>query len=278
MDSPERPARYAVLGNPVGHSLSPRIHSNFASQTGEALRYEAIELPLDGFEAGIHLLQNRSYSGANITVPFKREAWALCTSLSKRAKLAGAVNTLSFNPDGSVNGDNTDGLGLCRDLVDNLQVDIGGRRILVLGAGGAVRGVLGPLLEQAPASLTIANRRPEKAVSLARDFTSQGNISALAFDALGGQDFDLVINGTAAGLDNEVPAIPNSVVSATSVCYDMMYSIEKPTAFVTWALSQGVAAAFDGLGMLVEQAAAAFEIWRGVRPDSTAVIQTLRAG
>lgn len=269
--------RYAVVGNPVGHSLSPRIHASFAEQTGEALSYEAIELPLDGFADGIRDLQQQGFGGVNVTVPFKREAWELCDSLSKRAEQAGAVNTLSFDGGGCIAGDNTDGIGLVRDLKENLGVELEGSTILVLGAGGAVRGVLGPLLEQSPTSLTIANRTPQKATTLARDFAAQGNVSALAFDALAGQDFDLVINATAAGLGNEVPAIPDSAINQETVCYDMMYNIEKPTAFVDWALSHGVSAAFDGLGMLVEQAAAAFEIWRGVNPDSENVIQSLRA-
>jgi len=268
--------RYAVVGNPVGHSLSPRIHAAFAAQTREALNYDAIELPTDGFVDGIRDLQRQGFSGANVTVPFKREAWELCDSLSKPAEQAGAVNTLSFDGSDRIAGDNTDGIGLVRDLDENLGVELAASNILVLGAGGAVRGVLGPLLEQSPASLTIANRTPEKAAALARDFAGQGNVSALAFDALAGQDFDLVINGTAAGLGNEVPAIPGSVINQTTMCYDMMYSIEKPTAFVDWALSHGAAGAFDGLGMLVEQAAAAFEIWRGVKPDSAVVIQSLR--
>lgn len=270
--------RYAVVGNPVGHSLSPRIHASFAAQTGEALSYEAIELPPDGFVDGIRDLQRQGFGGVNVTVPFKREAWELCDSLSQRAEQAGAVNTLSFDANGRIAGDNTDGIGLVRDLNDNLGVDIDGCNILVLGAGGAVRGVLGPLLERSPASLTIANRTPQKAAALARDFAGLGNVSALAFDALAGQDFDLVINGTAAGLGNQVPAIPGSVITAASVCYDMMYNIEKPTAFAAWALSHGAAGAFDGLGMLVEQAAAAFAIWRGVNPDSESVIQSLRTG
>lgn len=270
--------RYAVVGNPVGHSLSPRIHANFAEQTGEALSYEAIELPLDGFADGIRDLQQQGFGGVNVTLPFKREAWELCDSLSKRAEQAGAVNTLSFDGSGCIAGDNTDGIGLVRDLKENLGVELEGSTILVLGAGGAVRGVLGPLLEQSPTGLTIANRTPQKATTLARDFAAQGNVSALAFDALAGQDFDLVINATAAGLGNQVPAIPDSIISAASVCYDMMYNIEKPTAFVDWALSHGAAGAFDGLGMLVEQAAAAFAIWRGVNPDSKNVIQSLRAG
>ncbi len=272
----EQAARYAVVGNPVGHSLSPRIHGSFAEQTGQALSYQAIEIPIDGFADGIRELQSQRYSGLNVTVPFKRLAWELCDALSPRAEQAGAVNTLSFNADGDIAGDNTDGVGLTRDLVNNLQVEISRRDILVLGAGGAVRGVLGPLLELSPVSLTLANRTPEKAQALARDFADQGNIRAVGFETLGDRRFDLIINGTAAGLGNEVPAIPASAVDADTVCYDMMYNINEATAFVDWALSQGADQAFDGLGMLVEQAAAAFEIWRGVKPDSTAVIKSLR--
>ena len=268
--------RYAVVGNPVGHSLSPRIHACFAEQTGQALSYDAIELPLDGFAAGIRKLRQQGFRGLNITVPFKREAWALCDSLSTRAEQAGAVNTLSFTNDGSIAGDNTDGTGLVRDLVENLGIEIKGRDILVLGAGGAVRGVLGPLLEHSPARLVIANRTVEKAESLADDFSAVGNIRALPFDALEGQAFDLIVNGTAAGLSNEIPPIPTSLVRAVTACYDMMYNFEAPTAFVAWARDQGSVRAFDGLGMLVEQAAEAFRIWRGLSPETALVIDSLR--
>jgi shikimate dehydrogenase len=269
-------ARYAVVGNPVAHSLSPRIHNSFAAQTGEALSYKAIKLPLDGFANGIRDLQNQGYAGVNVTVPFKREAWELCDALSARAEQAGAVNTLSFAADGGIGGDNTDGLGLTRDLLSNLQIEIAQREILVLGAGGAVRGVLGPLLALAPASLTIANRTPAKAAALADYFAGQGHIQAVAFDALDDQRFDLVINGTAAGLGNDVPAVPDSILDQHTVCYDMMYNIESDTAFVAWALAQGVLRAHDGLGMLVEQAAEAFNIWRHVRPTTAEIIRSLR--
>lgn len=273
----EQVAHYAVAGNPITHSLSPQIHNSFAAQTGEALSYRAIELPLGGFAPGIRDLQNRGFAGVNVTVPFKGEARNLCDSLSARAERAGAVNTLSFETDGGIAGDNTDGLGLTRDLRDNLGIEIKQREILLLGAGGAVRGVLDPLLALSPARLTIANRTPAKASQLARDFADCGNTEALAFEALDGREFDLVINGTAAGLEHAVPAIPASVMHQQTVCYDMMYNVEGATAFVGWARDRGAARAFDGLGMLVEQAAAAFEIWRGVKPDSATVIQSLRA-
>jgi len=275
MSTSEQAARYAVVGNPVAHSLSPRIHARFAEQTGQALSYGAIEIPLEDFSDGIRDLQSQGFAGLNVTVPFKREAWELCDDLSARAELAGAVNTLSFMPDGSIAGDNTDGVGLTRDLRAN-RVEISRREILVLGAGGAVRGVLGPLLEHSPAGLTLANRSPEKAFALARDFDSLGNIQAITFDALGDREYDLVINGTAAGLGNEVPAIPDSVVAEHTVCYDMMYSVNAATAFVDWSLARGAARAFDGLGMLVEQAAEAFYIWRKVRPVTAEIIQSLR--
>jgi len=267
--------RYAVVGNPVAHSLSPQIHTSFAQQTGQALSYQAIELPLTSFETGIRDLQQQGFSGVNVTVPFKREAWELCNHKSRAAQDAGAVNTLTFQPDDDIDGNNTDGVGLVRDLVDNLEIAIDNRSILVLGAGGAVRGVLGPILAQSPASLTIANRTLEKATELVRDFGAQGNLEAVAYDALGAEKFDLIINGTAAGLSNEVPPLPDTVIGANSICYDMMYSVSTATAFVDWAYSHGAAKAFDGIGMLVEQAAEAFVLWRTVRPDTAEVIRSL---
>lgn len=278
MSSIDHVDRYAVVGNPIAHSLSPQIHASFAQQTGQALSYQAIELPLNSFTAGILNLQQQGFCGVNVTVPFKREAWELCDHLSKSAEYAGAVNTLSFSPDAKIAGDNTDGVGLTRDLICNLKVSIEQRKILVLGAGGAVRGVLGPILELSPHSLTIANRTIEKAKVLARDFGKHGDIQVVAYDAFGSDTYDLIINGTAAGLSNEVPPIPDTVLGEDVVCYDMMYNIYAATAFVDWASSRGVAKAFDGLGMLVEQAAAAFSIWRGVNPETVTVIESLRSG
>ena len=270
--------RYAVVGNPIAHSLSPRIHGSFAEQTGQKISYQAIEIPIGAFEEGIRDLQQQGYSGVNVTVPFKREAWELCDRLSTRAENAGAVNTLSFTADAKIAGDNTDGVGLTRDLTNNLQVSIAQRKILLLGAGGAVRGVLGPILELSPQSLTIANRTIEKATALARDFNKHGDIQVVAYDAIGSETYDLIINGTAAGLSNEVPPIPDTVLGDNVVCYDMMYNINAATAFVDWASLRSVEQAFDGLGMLVEQAAAAFSIWRGVNPETVTVIESLRSG
>ena len=275
MSSTDHVDRYAVVGNPVAHSLSPRIHGRFAQQTGQALSYEAIELPPNSFTNGIRDLQQQGFNGVNVTVPFKREAWELCNHKSEAAQDAGAVNTLTFLPGGDIDGNNTDGTGLVRDLVDNLEITIDNRRILVLGAGGAVRGVLGPILAKSPSQLTIANRTLEKATELVRNFGEPGNLEAVAYDTLGTEKYDLIINGTAAGLSNEIPPLPETVIGETTTCYDMMYNINAATAFVDWALSHGATKAFDGIGMLVEQAAEAFALWRTVRPDTAEVIRSM---
>ncbi len=270
--------RYAVLGNPIAHSLSPQIHARFAAASGQAIEYVALELPRDDFTAALRALIHDGLAGANVTAPFKQEAWALCDSRSERAELAGAVNTLVFAADGAIAGDNTDGFGLVRDLRDNLGVELVRRNILVLGAGGAVRGVLGPILAEAPAGIVIANRTLARARALAEDFAETGQIRVLAYKELGEQPFDLVINGTAAGLADEIPPVPPAVIGGTTVCYDMIYNTQQATAFVDWARRQNAAAAHDGLGMLVEQAAEAFRVWRGVRPETGPVIAALRGG
>jgi shikimate dehydrogenase len=267
---------YAVLGNPVSHSLSPRIHRSFAEQTQQAISYEAIELAVDDFEAGLIELQKKGMRGANVTVPFKQQAWNICDQLSPGAQQAAAVNTLSFNVDGSIQGDNTDGIGLVRDLTVNLRLSLEQQKILILGAGGAVRGVLGPLLALSPHSITIVNRNLEKARLLARDFADLGELPVSGYDELGGESYDLIINATAAGLSNEIPPVTDNVLDTDSVCYDMVYNRLEPTAFVQWARKRGVTAAYDGLGMLVEQAAESFFIWRGVHTDTSKVIQSLR--
>lgn len=268
--------RYAVVGNPVAHSLSPRIHAEFARQTGQALNYKAIELPTDAFAAGIAGLQQQGFKGVNVTVPFKREAWELCDRLTPRAEIAGAVNTLSLQADGVIHGDNTDGVGLVRDLVDNLQIKIAQRNILLLGAGGAARGVLEPLLALSPARLTIANRNIDRAKALARDFASSAKISVLAYTQLKSADYHLVINATAAGLNNQLPPLTAELLQRTEVCYDMMYNLKAATAFVEWSIRQGVQRSHDGLGMLIEQAAEAFFLWRGVRPETSQIESMLR--
>ena len=266
--------RYVVFGNPIGHSKSPLIHRLFAEQTGEALDYNTLLAPLEDFTgcAREFFLQGR---GANVTVPFKEEAYRLANALTERAQRAGAVNTLSKLADGSLLGDNTDGAGLVRDLTVNAGLSLAGKRILLLGAGGAVRGALEPLLAQQPASLVIANRTVEKAERLAELFDDLGPVSASGFDWLS-EPVDLIINATSASLSGDVPPIAGSLVEpGKTFCYDMMYA-KEPTAFCRWATEHGAAVAMDGLGMLVEQAAEAFYLWRGVRPDSAPVLAELR--
>ena len=266
--------RYVVFGNPIGHSKSPLIHRLFAEQTGEALDYSTLLAPLEDFTgcAREFFLHGR---GANVTVPFKEEAYRLASALTERAQRAGAVNTLSKLADGSLLGDNTDGAGLVRDLTVNAGLSLAGKRILLLGAGGAVRGALEPLLAQQPASLIIANRTVEKAELLAELFDDLGPVSASGFDWLS-EPVDLIINATSASLSGDVPPIASSLIDAgKTFCYDMMYA-KEPTAFCRWATEHGAAVAMDGLGMLVEQAAEAFYLWRGVRPDSAPVLAQLR--
>lgn len=267
---------YAVVGNPIEHSLSPQIHSQFAQQTNQAIEYQALKLEQEQFEDQVRELQQQGYRGLNVTVPFKEKAWHLADRLSPRAQDAKAVNTLFFQDDGKIIGDNTDGMGLSRDLIINHEILIPHRKILILGAGGAVRGVLGPILARKPGMLTIANRTLSRAEQLAKDFFHIGEIQACDYDQLGRENFDLIINGTSAGLSDEIPPVPDEVLGPNSVCYDMMYSLSKPTAFVEWAQHRGALRAYDGLGMLVEQAAEAFYVWRGLRPDTASVIEQLR--
>jgi len=267
--------RYAVMGNPISHSKSPVIHRLFAEQTGQDIVYEAILVDRDGFIAAVRLFQQEGGKGLNITVPFKQEAWALVDQHSERAELAGAVNTIVLQADGQLYGENTDGLGMVRDLVENHGISLTAKRILLLGAGGAARGVLGPVLEQHPASVFIANRTEERAIHLAQQFRSHGLVQGGGFDALGEESFDLIVNGTTASLEGEVPPIPASCIASGTCCYDMMYGRE-PTPFLDWAQEHGAAQTMDGLGMLVEQAAESFALWRGVRPDTRPVIAFLR--
>ena len=268
--------RYVVAGNPIAHSKSPLIHAAFAAQTGQDIEYDRLLAPLDGFAAAVQAFRAAGGKGLNVTVPFKQEAWQLANRLSERAQLAEAVNTLRFDADG-IFGDNTDGVGLCRDIVDNLGVALQGKNILLLGAGGAVRGVLQPLLAQQPASLTIANRTAAKAEQLAQQFAGHGSVTGGSYAALAGQCFDVVINGTSASLSDALPPLPAGCFAAGSLAYDMMYG-KGLTPFLQFAQQQGAARLADGLGMLVEQAAEAFLLWRGVRPDTAPVITRLRAG
>ena len=273
--------KYAVIGNPIAHSKSPMIHQLFAHQTGESIMYEGLLSPLDAFKETIQAFRAGGGLGANVTVPFKQEAWELSDELSDYAKRAGAVNTLVFRQDGSIYGANTDGIGLVRDLVENHQSTLQGKRILILGAGGAVRGVLQALLQQQPKEIYIANRTPERATQLAEDMQDiredcilrGGSFNDIATKSETGE-FDLVINGTAASLQGIMPPIPEDCLAKGAHCYDMMYG-GKPTAFEYWCEDNGAAKVMNGLGMLVEQAAESFSIWRGKMPDTKPVLKQM---
>ena len=267
------PARYAVVGNPIAQSKSPLIHSLFAQQTGEAITYEAILGAEDSFESMVGRFFGDGGGGLNVTVPFKQSAWAMCRQLTPNAARSKAVNTLYLR-EGELVGANTDGIGLVRDFRDNLGIEIGGRRILLLGAGGAVRGVVPALEEESPASMTVWNRTAERASELARDFS--GSLTAASIGELRGQQFDLIVNGTSSSLQGNLPEVDEAWLASGCCCYDMVYG-DEDTAFVRWARDAGAAAAADGLGMLVEQAAESFRIWRGILPETDPVIRRLRA-
>lgn len=269
------PDDYAVFGNPIEHSKSPAIHTAFAVATGENIRYRKQLVDSDGFSSAADTFFAAGGKGLNITVPFKQDAYAYAARLTARARCAGAVNTLSMQDDGTVLGDNTDGVGMVRDIIDNLGWQIKGKKVLVLGAGGAVRGVLGPLLDLLPQHVVIANRSIDKALQLSKGFAERGYLLGCGFDMLPGQQFDLVINGTSASLSGDLPPLPSDLLTEKANCYDMMYGAE-PTVFLQWGQQHGARAVADGLGMLVEQAAEAFYLWRGVRPETQSVIADLR--
>ncbi|WP_447043063.1 shikimate dehydrogenase [Vreelandella sp. H-I2] len=264
--------RYCVFGNPINHSKSPLIHAEFAHQTQQAFEYTAEETPLDGFADAWRAFVDAGGRGANVTVPFKGDALALCDTLSHRARRAGAVNTLILGGNGRTYGDNTDGVGLVRDLTYH-RVALAGKRLLVVGAGGAVRGILEPLLTEQPSEIVVVNRTAAKAEQLVSDFADLGRISGGGFDALNGT-FDVVINGTSASLAGELLPLPDTVFPPHAWAYDMMYGAE-PTVFLQWAGPRG-AKLLDGLGMLVEQAAESFFLWRNVRPETAPVREILR--
>lgn len=270
-----QPDQYAVMGNPIAHSQSPFIHRLFAAQTGQALEYRAILVEPGQFATAVDTFRAQGGRGLNITVPFKQEAWVYADVLSARAERSGAVNTLVFREHGDVLGDNTDGLGLVRDLMDNHRLTLKNKRILLLGAGGAARGVLTPLLKAEPSRLVIANRTPAKALELALLFNGFGPVSGCSFAELSGFNFDLVINATAASLSDTRLPLPSDLLSEGGCCYDMMYG-KEPTAFMRWGLAHGAVCAMDGIGMLVEQAAESFRLWRGISPDTKDVIAQLR--
>ncbi|MEZ0154158.1 MAG: shikimate dehydrogenase [Candidatus Reddybacter sp.] len=268
--------QYAVFGNPIKHSRSPQIHSAFAELTGQDINYVSTLVEADQFQSAARNFFKDGGKGLNITVPFKQDAFTFADELSERARRAGAVNTLIHQNDGKILGDNTDGIGLVCDISTNLGWAIEGKKILLVGAGGAVMGVLEPLLQQHPAIIVIANRTISKAQKLARDFADLGNIQGCGFDELTESGhFDLIINGTSASLAGEIAPLPNSVLTAKTQGYDMMYAAEA-TPFMRWMHEQGAQQTADGLGMLVEQAAEAFTLWRGVRPETAGVISSIR--
>ncbi len=271
----EKIDQYAVFGNPVKHSKSPQIHAAFAAQSGQQLHYRAHKVELGRFADAAGQFFHNDGKGLNITVPFKLDAYEFADELSGRARRAGAVNTLAKGEDDRIYGDNTDGVGMVRDIHDNLGWEISGRRVLILGAGGAVRGILGPLLKQRPEHIVIANRTVAKAEKLAEIFNELGDVRGTCYEALDGGQYDLIINGTSASMSGDLPPLPSQILSSEGCAYDMMYGSE-PTPFMRWAAAETAWAVSDGLGMLVEQAAESFCIWRGIRPDTKPVIEAIR--
>jgi shikimate dehydrogenase len=267
--------KYAVFGNPIKHSKSPLIHGIFAEQCAQHMQYRAVRVELDGFALAAQRFFDSGGAGLNITVPFKQDAFKFAHRLSDRAMRAGAVNTLSRAQDGAIEGDNTDGIGLVRDMIANLGWAVQGLRVLVLGAGGAARGVLEPLLRERPRELLVVNRTAAKAGQLATEFSDIAELQGGAYDLIAERQFDLIINATSAGLTGEMPELPSSLLTERSCCYDMVYGAQ-PTPFVRWSAHHAAWAVVDGLGMLVEQAAQSFYIWRGVRPETRSVINQLR--
>ncbi|MGQ0836318.1 MAG: shikimate dehydrogenase [Gammaproteobacteria bacterium] len=271
------PDQYGVIGHPVTHSWSPFIHGLFARQTGQAITYRLFDVPPEQFRVRVLEFFGRGGRGLNVTVPHKLAAAELANELTERAERALAVNTLAMQEDNRLLGDNTDGAGLIRDLRENLGVTVADRRVLLIGAGGAARGVLAPLLELDPATLVIANRTPARARRLAAEFLDTGPVYGQGFGELTPPSFDLVINATSASLSGEVPDITAGVIGPETVCYDMAYG-RAPTAFVRWATARGCAQAVQGWGMLVEQAAESFLLWRGLRPETRSVLQAIEDG
>ncbi len=269
------PEQYAVIGNPIAHSKSPAIHTAFARQTGHDLHYGRILGNREDFSGDVHRFIATGGLGLSVTVPFKEQAWALVDERSPCAETAGAVNTLIRLADGRLRGDNTDGVGLIRDLIDNHGLEFRGLRVLMIGAGGAARGVLAPLLETRLDTLTIANRTASKAHTLAALGTPLGPVVGCGLEALAGERFDLIINATSAGLTDTVPSIPDDCLAEGGWTYDMLYG-DTPTAFCRWGENHNAARVLDGLGMLVEQAAESFRLWRGIKPETVDVIRMLR--
>lgn len=266
---------YAIIGNPVSHSKSPIIHAEFAKQTQQEIQYITIEAPLDGFVETVKEFEATGGKGLSVTLPFKQDAFALANVHSKLAKQAGAANTLFFKDNKEIFADNTDGPGLIRDITNNHHYSLKQKNILILGAGGVVKCIVGSLLEQKPARLDIANRTPQKAIDMAKQFKDVGEINGMGLGDIANTPYDFIINATSASVTGEIPTITDSVIGKNTVCYDLFYS-KGPTAFLVWANQEGAEACIDGLGMLVEQAALQFNLWRGVYPDTKPVIELLK--
>jgi shikimate dehydrogenase len=269
------PDRYGVVGFPVAHSRSPFIHGMFARQTAQNMEYRLYEIPPVAFKAEVEKFFEQGGCGLNVTVPHKTAAADFAAELTARAERAGAVNTLAMQG-GRILGDNTDGAGLVRDLLKNLQIEIDGKRLLILGAGGATRGIVAPLLENGPEELVVGNRSAARARDLVSPFSDLGKVRGCGFDDLPLRPFDLVINATSAGLDGQVPKVNPAIIGPMTICYDLSYA-KTDTPFVKWAWGQGCARAVEGWGMLVEQAAESFTLWRGVRPDTAPVLAVLES-
>jgi shikimate dehydrogenase len=266
--------QYAVFGHPISHSKSPFIHRRFAEQTHQALNYHAQDVPSEKFHDEVKNFFATGGKGLNCTVPLKELAWQYATQLTPRARLAKAVNTLALQADGSILGDNTDGVGLVRDLTDNHRIRLVNSRILILGAGGATRGIIGPLLDAGAGQITIANRSIAKADTIVSEFNELGSLASSEYAALADRQFNLILNATSASLSGELPPLPARLLADGGSCYDLAYG-NKPTAFVLWGLENQAVNSLDGLGMLVEQAAEAFLLWRGVRPQTAWLIAEL---
>jgi shikimate dehydrogenase len=270
------PDRYAVIGHPIAHSRSPQIHALFAQQTDQHISYDAIDVAPEQLASRVHEFFAAGGRGLNVTVPHKQSVIALVAQLSARARTAGAANTLLLDAHGRLTADNTDGAGLVRDLTHNLKLVVRAQRVLLLGAGGAARGILAPLLQLEPRELMIANRDAARAAALAQAFAAAGPVRGSGFAALDGACFDLIINATAASLESQLPPLPPGLLAATTICYDLFYA-GSDTCFTSWARAQGAAQVHTGIGMLIEQAAESFYLWRGVRPDTAPVLAALAA-
>lgn len=271
-----RTDNYAVFGQPIKHSKSPKIHQLFAQQTLQNLTYSAQEVGADIFKTTANYFFAKGGKGLNCTVPLKELAFQFADKLTERAESAKAVNTLALQKNGTLLGDNTDGCGLITDLMVNHQIALTNKRVLILGAGGAARGIIKPIIDKKPAHLVVANRTEEKAVDLAVEFQYLMGIDGCGFDDIIGMQFDLILNATSASLSNQLPPLPQDLLAENACCYDLAYGSE-PTAFVRWGIENNAFKSLDGLGMLVEQAAEAFYIWRGVKPNTKPVIALLNS-